>query len=242
MTAREEPRIRLHVEEVFVAGGVVEVSGGQAHYLRNVMRRALGDAVLLFNARDGEWRAVIETSSKARVRLTLGHRTRPPRAEPPLGLAFAPVKRAAVELMVEKACELGATALRPIVTRRTEARRVNLARLRAIAVEAAEQSGRLDVPRLHEPVSLSALLAGWPAGERLVHLDTDAAAPPLLSLGPAPSATLLIGPEGGFDDGERELLAACPSVERASLGPTTLRAETAAIAALAIWRAGFDQA
>ncbi len=232
------PRIRLHLDQALAAGGRVALAGNRAHYLRNVMRQVPGDAIALFNASAGEWRAVIEAIAKARVDCVLREQTRPPGGEPPLALAFAPVKRAATDLIVETATELGATRLRPVITRRTETRRLNLDRLRAIAIEASEQCGRLDPPAVDEPIDLPALLTAWPEGERLIHLDTPAGAPPLLSLAPAPDATLLIGPEGGFDDEERALMAATPGVETASLGPTTLRAETAAIAALAVWRAG----
>ena len=237
MTETRRPRIRLYVDPALAADGRVALSGNPAHYLCNVMRQGPGDAVALFNAASGEWRARIESVAKARVDCVLEARLRPPGAEPPLTLAFAPVKRAANELIVEKASELGATRLRPILTRRTETRRLNVERLGAIAIEACEQCGRLDPPAIDAPITLGELLADGP----LVHLDTTPGLPSLLSSGGGAEATLLIGPEGGFDDGERTMLAEAPDVTTASLGPTTLRAETAALAALAIWRAARER-
>ncbi len=234
MTETRRPRIRLYVETGLAADGDrVTLTGNRAHYLRNVMRQGPGDTLALFNAEAGEWRARIESLAKARVDCVLESRLRPPGGKLPLTLAFAPVKRGPNEFIVEKATELGATRLRPIVTRRTETRRLNLDRLRAIAIEATEQCGRLDPPAIDAPIPLAELLADGP----LIHLDTLPDLPPLLSRAGSADATLLIGPEGGFDDGERTLLAAAPDVVTASLGPTTLRAETAALAALAIWRA-----
>lgn len=211
-----------------------EVAGtpGQAHYLGTVMRRGMGDAVLLFNGTDGEWRARITALRRDRVTLALEEPTRLQTPEPDVWLVFAPLKRHATELVVEKATELGVAALVPVITERTNTPRLNLERLAAIAIEAAEQSERLTVPRVEPPEPLSALLADWPAGRPLVVAMERWEAPP-----PPPmldAAALLVGPEGGFTGAELDTLRRCPFVVPASLGPRVLRAETAAIAGLAL--------
>lgn len=228
--------VRLFVDAPLSAGNAVALDGAQAHYLRRVMRRGAGDAVALFNGRDGEWRTRIRTggSGPDSCRLEAERRLRPqPPASGPV-LAFAPVRRARVEMLVEKATELGVRALQPVSTRRAVAGLARPERLRAHAVEAAEQCGRLDVPDIRASLPLAELLA---RPGTVVWGDRRGAAPARLLPRLPPDATLLVGPEGGFDGDERRALEARDDAFAASLGPLTLRAETAALALLALWRA-----
>jgi 16S rRNA (uracil1498-N3)-methyltransferase len=230
--------IRLFVPDPLQTGARLVLGSDQAHYLTNVMRRAVGEPVLLFNGRDGEWRAIIVEAGKRACALTLESLTRPQASGPDLDLVVALVKRTRLETIVEKATELGARRVRLVVTRHTNAERAKLARLQAIATEAAEQTGRLDVPEIIEPERLGQVLDGWDAGRRLIFCDEAGDAPPMLKadLAPGPSA-VLIGPEGGFSEDERQRLWALPFVTPVGLGPRILRADTAAIAALTLWQA-----
>ncbi|HEX7006995.1 MAG TPA: 16S rRNA (uracil(1498)-N(3))-methyltransferase [Alphaproteobacteria bacterium] len=234
------PAIRLYVGDPLAAGAVATFDRAQAHYLRNVMRAKAGDDVLLFNGRDGEWRATVGELGKAGGTARAVARTRPQQASPDLWLLFAPIKSGRIEFLVEKATELGVSLLAPVLTERAVVRRVNEARLRAHAVEAAEQSGRLDVPALRPAQTLEAALANWPAGRPLFVCDESGHGVPIGRALPdrrkRPGA-VLIGPEGGFAPGELDALAKLAFVTRVGLGPRVLRAETAALAALACWQA-----
>jgi 16S rRNA (uracil1498-N3)-methyltransferase len=227
--------IRLYLTVTLTAGCVIETTAQQAHYLGTVMRRRVGDPVGLFNGRDGEWLARIETIRRDRAKLVVDRLLRAQRPEPDLWLLFALLKRDATDLVVQKATELGVATLRPVLTARANGARVNVARLAAIAIEAAEQSERLTVPELHQPQLLRAVLASWPAGRRLI-VAVERSQAPLIPPVPAPAA-LLVGPEGGFDSAELETLRAQPFVTACSLGPRILRAETACIAGLALLQA-----
>jgi 16S rRNA (uracil1498-N3)-methyltransferase len=234
------PKIRLFVADDLGAGPRLALPKAQAHYLRHVMRCPPGTEVALFNGRDGEWRAAVEGYGKAEAALSLHGRLRPQAAEAGPWLLFAPLKRGPMELMLEKAVELGASRLMPVLTQRSVVGRLNAKRLQAIVVEAAEQCGRLTVPELAAPVALAELAAGWPAGRRLIFCDEAGDAPPLAEVAAAEAGgalALLIGPEGGFDEAERAALRALPFVRPASLGPRILRAETAALAGLAVLQA-----
>lgn len=237
------PRARLHVAAALAAGAAVELGEAPAHYLRAVLRLGPGDAVALFNGRDGEWRAAVESLGKRGAQLRCLAETRPQRAGPDLWLLFAPLKRARIDLLVEKATELGVARLQPVITRRTVAARINRERLLAHAVEAAEQCERLTVPDLAEPLPLARCLAAWPAGRRLlVAAESGPAAPIAAALAAAAAAppqdwAVLVGPEGGFAPGELDDLHKLPFVSAVGLGPRILRAETAALAALACWQA-----
>ncbi len=222
--------IRLFVETPLSAGAVIGVTEGQAHYLSKVMRLEPGDTLRLFNGRDGEWQARVENIGKKEVSLLTQHLTRPQAPEPDCWLCFALLKRQKTDLVVEKATELGASVIQPVITARTQGDHVNLDRLRAIAIEAAEQCERLAVPEIRPPVKLPHLIAAWPAGRPLYVADERRTAK-LLRFSAAPSA-LLIGPEGGFTGAELEGIGAHPLVTRVSLGARILRAETAAIAGL----------
>ena len=238
---REDPRrtIRLFVEGPLESGATLTLAPGQAHYLRNVMRQAPGDRVRLFNGYDGEWEGIIETIASRRAALRLGSRTAEQTPAPDVQLLFAPLKATRTRFVVEKATELGAARIHPVLTRYGQTTRVNAARLRAHAIEAAEQCGRLDVPTIAPPCPLADALAAWPPARRLLVCDTEAERSVAEALVDAPGASwaILIGPEGGFAPDERRLLADHPAAVHARLGPRVLRAETAVAAALACWQA-----
>jgi 16S rRNA (uracil1498-N3)-methyltransferase len=232
--------IRLYVTETLAAEARIAAPPEQAHYLLNVMRQAPGDEVLLFNGRDGEWRARLAAAGKRACELLVLERKRAQQIGPDLDLVVALVKRARLETIVEKAAELGARRVRLAITERTNAERTRVDRLAAIAVEAAEQTGRLDAPAVEAPQKLDALVAGWPPDRPLMFCDEAGEAPPALgALAGRQSSPwgVLIGPEGGFSPRERALIRGLPQAVPVSLGPRILRADTAAIAALTLWQA-----
>ena len=212
----------------------------QAHYLLNVLRLNSNDSILIFNGRDGEWRASLRDTAKRRCRLMVEEQTRAQESGPDLEYLFAPLKRSRLDYVVQKATEMGAARLQPVFTRRTIAGRVNLERMRANAKEAAEQCGILSVPEVAEPVPLARLLESWDKARRIIYCDEAAeVADPLECLGklaPGPFA-LLVGPEGGFATNEREALLSYDFTSAISLGPRIMRADTAAVAALALLNA-----
>lgn len=231
---------RLYLDAGLDAGRDIVLSPEQSNYLRNVLRLGAGDAVLVFNGRDGEWRADISEAGKKKTVLTARERVRPQTPPADLWYLFAPLKHARLDYMVQKAVEMGASRLQPVMTRRTQAARVNTGRMRANAVEAAEQCGILSLPDIAEPQPLAKLLDTWPENRRLIFCDEGAeASGPLAALGKLPRGPLavLIGPEGGFDEAERAGLLKRPFVTAISLGPRILRADTAAVAALALVQA-----
>ncbi len=229
--------IRLFVTDDLKAGAPVAPGMEASRYLIAVMRLAIGSEVLLFNGRDGEWRATVVDPDKRRCRLTVGSRVRAQDTGPDLTLVMALVKRGRLETIIEKAAELGAARVQLVLTRRTNADKANVDRLQAIAIEAAEQTGRLDVPEILSPVKLSKLLDGWD-GRRLMFCDETGGAPVLQALDGADGGpwAILIGPEGGFDPEEAERLRAMDCVSVVSLGPRILRADTAAISAMTLWQ------
>jgi 16S rRNA (uracil1498-N3)-methyltransferase len=230
--------IRLFVSHDLAPGAALALDEGQSRYLAAVMRLAVGDEVAVFNGRDGEWRASVAAVAKRAVTLTALSRTRPQETGPDLDLIIALVKRARLETIVEKAAELGARRVRPVITERTNADHTRADRLQAIAVEASEQTGRLDTPQVAEAVKLEWLLADWEPGRRLLFCDEAGDAPPVLQAGLAQGPWgILIGPEGGFSPKERERLRALPYAVPVSLGPRILRADTAATSALTLWQA-----
>jgi 16S rRNA (uracil1498-N3)-methyltransferase len=230
--------IRLFIDQPLAAGAALEPAPEQARYLTQVMRRQVGDEVLLFNGRDGEWRAILSQVGKRDCTLTVARKTRDQSVPPDLDLVCALVKRTALETIVEKAAELGARRIRLVRTDFTNADHTNVSRLFTIAAEAAEQTGRLDVPQIEAPVKLEVLLDGWEPRRRLLFCDEAGEAPPLLKAVAEPGPwAVLIGPEGGFSPAERARLRGLDFVVAASLGPRILRADTAAIAALALWQA-----
>ena len=223
---------RLFVREALVEGARVELDAGQANYLGNVLRMGAGDPLLLFDGRSGEWLARITESGRKRMVLTAECRTRGPETIPDVWLAFAPVKRAQTDWLVEKATELGVARLLPVMTRRTVAERVKIERLQAIAIEAAEQCGRTRLPEIADPLPLTKLLDEREAGRILYFADEGGGEAVAKAFRPGP-ALILTGPEGGFTDEERAAVRAAPNSVAVSLGPRILRAETAALAALA---------
>ena len=233
-------KLRLFVEQSLGAGVSVTPGDGQAHYLLHVMRAKPGDALRLFNGHDGEWAARIANVTRRSCTLACERRIAAQSFGPDVWLAFAPIKKTPSDYVVQKATELGARKLIPVRTRRTIVTRVNRERMRANAIEAAEQSDRLDVPEIDELKSLQDLLAGWPTDRALVFCDEDGSAPSIamaLEKATANKWAILTGPEGGFDEVEREAVRNCGQVIPVSLGPRILRADTAALAALSILQA-----
>lgn len=223
---------RLHLDAPLEEGLIVELDAQQAHRLRHVLRLEPGAPVRLFNAASGEWRAELLRLDRRGGEARLGERLRAPAAEPGPRLAVAPIRANRLDWLVEKAVELGVASLDLVVTRRTVVRATRSDRLRAIAIEAAEQCGRLGVPTIGEPVELGPWLAELPAGAILVVADETGGDPPLAVLRRLPDAVLLVGPEGGFAPEERRFLADRPGTVRVGLGPRILRSETAALCLL----------
>lgn len=229
---------RLFVETPLAEGMELRLQGPQAHYLLSVMRMKQGEPVKLFDDATGEWLAVAQTVGKRDLILQVTGHLRAREAVPDLWLCAAPIKKGRIDWVAEKACELGVARLVPVLTRRTVIDRLNLDRLRAHMIEAAEQCGRTALPELAEPVKLAQLLKGWPAGRALFFADEAGGVPAAEAMrartGPA---AILIGPEGGFDDAEREAIRVLPQAVGIGLGPRILRAETAAAAAVSLWMA-----
>jgi 16S rRNA (uracil1498-N3)-methyltransferase len=239
MMADRLGKIRLFVTAALDEGAAVPLDADQAHYLFNVMRLGPGAAVSLFNGRDGEWRAEIVEAGRRRGLLAAREKTAPQRVPPDLWLVFAPIKKARTDFIVEKAAELGVARILPAFTRHTNAERLRLDRLRAHAIEAAEQCGETHVAEVAEPLRLGPLLDGWDPARRLMFCDETREARPaaeaLSDTPPGPWA-ILIGPEGGFAPDEAERLRALPFVTPVTLGPRVLRADTAAVAAITVWQ------
>ncbi len=230
---------RLHVDQVLASHREIPLSREQAHYLTGVLRLGEGDPVRIFNGRDGEWLGrlfgVSKKSASIRCETHLADATLPP----DIDYLFAPLKHARLDYVVQKATELGARRLRPVITARTIAERVNLERMRANAIEAAEQCNLVFVPEIAEPEKLEKVLAAWDRGRALIYCDETAkVVDPLVALkGLRPPTAVLIGPEGGFTEAEKALLESCGFVTAISMGPRIMRADTAAVAALALVQA-----
>ncbi|HKX65524.1 MAG TPA: 16S rRNA (uracil(1498)-N(3))-methyltransferase [Rhizomicrobium sp.] len=232
-------KTRLYVTADLGAGMAVALDEGQAHYLLHVLRAKSGNRVALFNGRDGEWLAEISQAGKRGVTARCHKQTQPQTQTPDIWLTFAPVKKTPADYLVQKATELGASVLQPVFTRRTIVSRINQERMLANAIEAAEQSGRLSVPQIREAARFDTVLASWPKERRLLFCDEGGDAKAMTQAAResrgGPTA-ILTGPEGGFDPEERAALRALPFVTPVTLGPRILRADTAALAALAIWQ------
>jgi len=228
---------RLFVAETLAAGAAVRIEGNPAHYLARVMRVGAGDIVILCDDMTGEWTARVVDAGKRDVLLEVADHLRPREAVPDLWLCPALLKKDRFDLVLEKATELGAGRIQPLVTRRCVADKLNLERARAITTEAAEQCARTALPELAEPVKLDALLANWPETRALFFADENGGEPAAAAFAQAKGspAAILTGPEGGFDDAERAAIRAHPAARPITLGPRILRGETAAIAALALW-------
>ncbi len=263
---------RLYLDTPLSPGATVACTPEQANYLRNVLRMGDGDALLVFNGRDGEWKAALAQRGKRNLDLEIGEQMRPQEGGPDIDYLFAPLKRSRLDYMVQKATEMGVARLHPVITRHTQAERVNTERMRANAIEAAEQCGILRIPEVAEPMKLERVLEGWDASRRLIFCDEAAEVkspvealrallpphsrgevgeggtaeqqssgfpppltPPRKGEGNCDSPlAVLIGPEGGFAREEREMLIAKPYALRLSLGPRIMRADTAAVAVLAL--------
>lgn len=260
----KQAKVRLYVEQGLGEGQTIPLERDQAHYLFGVMRMAVGDPVLLFNGRDGEWRCSVSVANKRNGELVCEVQTKPLQMPPDLWLCFAPIKKARTDFIVEKAAEMGAARIVPVATEFTNSERIRQDRLQAHAVEAAEQCGGTYVPEVAELTKLEKLLAEWPEGRQLMFCDEakvgaasmfgnqgrgraweeanepsreEGRARPDLSVGREDEGwAILIGPEGGFSDAERAKLRALTFAHVVSLGPRILRADTAAVAAMTIWQ------
>ncbi len=227
---------RLYLDTPLGPGATIALDPGQANYLGKVMRKTVGDELLVFDGRSGEWRAQITEAGKKRMSVDILEQTREAETLPDLTLAFAPVKRTQTDWLVEKATELGVAALQPVMTRRTVAERVKLARMRAIAIEAAEQCGRTLLPDLGEPLALEKWLATRDGSVPLYFADETGGEPVTAAMTAGPAA-ILVGPEGGFSEEERAMVRSASGAIAISLGPRILRAETAALAAVTAYMA-----
>jgi 16S rRNA (uracil1498-N3)-methyltransferase len=234
---------RLYLDAPLAPGASVALDKAQANYLVNVLRLKPGDTVLVFNTRDGEWQANLTATGKRASALAISTQTRTQTAPTDLHYLFAPLKHARLDYMVQKAVEMGASRLQPVMTRHAQAGRVNLERMRTNAIEAAEQCGILTLPDIAAPVTLDAMIAGWDPARLLVFCDEDAeVSDPVAALAAARTGeriplAVLVGPEGGFAADERTALLELPKVVRLALGPRILRADTAAVAALTLVQA-----
>jgi 16S rRNA (uracil1498-N3)-methyltransferase len=229
---------RLFVPGPLCAGGQVPIDGAQAHYLARVMRVGVGDVVILCDDITGEWAATVASAGKRELTAICGTKLRAREAVPDFILYAALLKKDRFDLVLEKATELGVARIQPVITHRCVADKLNTDRARAILTEAAEQCARTALPELAEPVKLDALLRGHGADRTLFFADEAGGQPAAAAFGANRGpAALLVGPEGGFDDGERRAIRALPEARPISLGPRILRGETAAIAAIAVWMA-----
>jgi len=231
----QAPKIRLYVTDLFAAGYNIILEQAPSHYLAHVMRAKEGDAVAVFNGQEGEWLASVASISKKAVTLQLQHILSKHKASPDLWLAFAPIKNK-VDVVVEKAVELGVSKLLPVYTRHAVVKSVNMDKVTSYAVEAAEQCGRHDVPAIEEVKDIPTLLGNWPKDRILLFADESGKGADLKTLLPSLPAGkygILVGPEGGFSDDERKALAIASQVKAFCMGPRILRADTASIAALA---------
>ncbi|SEH95800.1 16S rRNA (uracil(1498)-N(3))-methyltransferase [Paracoccus alkenifer] len=234
-------KIRLYIDHGFAPGQPVPLDAAQAHYLGGVMRQPVGAEIAVFNGRDGEWSARLQSLGKRGGELGLIAPTAPQVDPPDVWLLFAPIKKARTDFIVEKAAELGASRIQPVQTDHSNTERIARERLQAHAVEAAEQCGGTFVPPVADLVALPRLLAGWDPARRILWADEAlaGAAPPLQALAALPRGpwAILIGPEGGWSEAERQRLARLDFVHSISLGPRVLRADSAAVAALTLWQA-----
>lgn len=234
---------RLYVDTTLTAGGEINLSKDQLHYLGNVLRKTQGDDLRVFNGADGEWRAKITHMSRKSAAVHIHDQLRAPKVMPDIWLCFAPVRKHRNAVIIEKAAELGVSEIHPVLTERTQFSRLNIDKARLQAIEASEQTERLDVPQIHDVASggLAGFLEAWPKDRYLIFADEAGGSVPALmaikAMEPDAPAALLIGPEGGFTALEREILHAQDFVTPISLGPRILRADTAALSLLTLWQA-----
>ncbi|MCG8511111.1 MAG: 16S rRNA (uracil(1498)-N(3))-methyltransferase [Rhodospirillales bacterium] len=244
--SRDQNKVRLHVDQSLSQGQNIDLDRDQSHYVAHVMRQGVGNEISLFNGRDGEWRAAVSALARNQVTVACLGQSRKQKKEPDLWLLFAPLKKSRIDFVVEKATELGVSRLLPVLTERTVVTRINRHRLLARAIEAAEQSERLSIPQIDPEIPLSELISRWDQNRLMFVMDETGGGEPIRSTfsklppgknGSAPLASILIGPEGGFSPSELDGLKKQPFVTPVTAGPRILRAETAAVAALACWQA-----
>ena len=229
---------RLYVSQKLSTDASIDLPQNQAHFLGTVMRKNSGDPLRVFNGADGEWLAEIKSVSKRKAMVVISKQLRPPYLPPDMWLLFAPVKKARSSFIVEKATELGATRLQPVITARTTST-VKTGKMTAQMIEAAEQTERLDLPKICQPLKLEQILLDWDAGRTLIFADEAGDGLPAAQVlaDVKPPCAVLIGPEGGFTPEERDMLRAKPYVVPVMLGPRILRSDTAALSVLTLWQA-----
>jgi 16S rRNA (uracil1498-N3)-methyltransferase len=236
--------IRLYIEEEFKVGGNILITDSVGHYLANVMRVKLGIKITLFNGRDGEWMAEVIKAGKGKALVTVRQQLKPQPSAPDLWYLFAPLKKGRVDYMMQKATELGVNLIRPVQTERTHNERIKWHKMEMNAIEAAEQSGRLEVPEFRDIIKLPELLKGWPDDRKLIFCDEAGEAQTMIEAAEKYKNmnckwAVLIGPEGGFSPAERDQIRAHPAAVPVTLGPRILRADTAAVAVLSLWQSLF---
>ncbi|HPF47338.1 MAG TPA: 16S rRNA (uracil(1498)-N(3))-methyltransferase [Emcibacteraceae bacterium] len=235
--SNKKPKIRLYLDDQFKSGTVFLIEENQGHYLVNVMRVKLGDNVIIFNGIDGEWLAEITKVGKGKAKITIREKITDQKSDPDLWYLFAPVKKARVDYMVQKATELGVSRIIPVLTERTNLDKIKFDKLLANSIEAAEQCGRMTVPQIDDLTELDKILDNWPKDRGLIFCDEAGEAIPMQHVKPSfDKWSILIGPEGGFSPQEREMIRAHQNTIAITLGPRILRADTAAVAALSLWQ------
>lgn len=238
--SNKKSRTRLYIDCEFNSGDVHLVAANQGHYLVNVLRVQVGEIITVFNGRDGEWKAEVIKVGKGKAKISIGIRTAEQTEEADIWYLYAPVKKARVDYIIQKATELGVKRISPVVTKRTNLDRIKYEKLVANAIEAAEQSGRMTVPAIDELFSLEDKLRGWPSDRVLIFCDESGATNAMNGIDPAFNKwAILVGPEGGFSPDERDMIMNQKNAIAISLGPRILRADTAAVAALSLWQTYF---
>lgn len=238
--SNKKPRTRLYINHEFESGDVHLIDGNQGHYLVNVLRVQTDETLTIFNGIDGEWDARISKVGKGKAKITVGRKIAEQASEPDLWYMYAPVKKARVDYIIQKATELGVSNIMPVVTKRTNLDRIKYEKLVANAIEAAEQSGRMTVPHIEELTSLEDILCDWPDDRALLFCDERGDALQMKDIKPDFGRwAILVGPEGGFSPEERDMIKSHHNAYAVTLGPRILRADTAAVSALTLWQVFF---
>lgn len=238
--SNKKPRTRLYIDCEFKSGDIHLIDGNQGHYLVNVLRIQMGETIAVFNGCNGEWLAEIIKVGKGKAKITVCVQTAEQVSEPDIWYLYAPVKKARVDYIIQKVTELGVSRIVPVVTKRTNLDRIKYDKLVANAIEAAEQSGRMTVPHIDEPVPLEEKIGNWPKDRTLIFCDESEGGSPIQNIISGNDKwAIVVGPEGGFSPEEREMIKSLDNAHAVTLGPRILRADTAAVAVLSLWQSYF---